>query len=210
MKEFYTRFFLINTNEYPNLGADLWINKVLFILLPIVVLIFIGFHLVRNNTFLIVKRLAKRNAMGEDSAKTLKDLGLADKKILRLMLSGDGQITRLVKRKGAPTYTYEEYVAAQKKKKKTVEDMANEENCNPTRKDKIDFETAEFYLDSTQSDRIAKICEKYEVRPRNTVIMCIAIVVGFIIVMLLMHEILTGLDWLVGTLNETMETSGLK
>ncbi|MBR5449564.1 MAG: hypothetical protein IKV43_06200 [Clostridia bacterium] len=208
MKEFYTRFFLINTNEYPNLGADLWINKVLFILLPIVVLIFIGYHLVRNNTFLIVKRLAKRNAMGEDSAKTLKDLGLADRKILRLMLSGDGQITRLVKRKGAPEYTYEEYVAAQKRRKKGSSDTKEDGSC-PC-KNKIDFDTAEFYLDGTQSDRIAKICEKYEVRPRDTVIMCVAIVVGFIIVMLLMHEILTALDWLVGAFKESVESSGLK
>jgi ABC-type arginine/histidine transport system permease subunit len=51
MKEFYTRFFLINTNEYYNLGFDMWINIVLLVLMPIVVLIGVGYHLVRNNTF---------------------------------------------------------------------------------------------------------------------------------------------------------------
>ena len=199
MKEFYTRFFLINTNEYYNLGADLWINKLLFILMPIVVLIWVGYHLVRNNTFLIVKRLAKRDAMSEDNAKTLAELGLADRKILKWMLSGDGRITRLVKRKGAPVYTYEEYVEAQKRRKKKSTDGALDPG-----KEKIDFETAEFYLDGTQSERITKICASYEVRPRHTVIMCIGIVVTFVIVMLLMHEILTGLDWLVGSIKEAM------
>ena len=206
MKEFYTRFFLINTNEYPNLGADLWINKVLFVLMPIVVLIFISYQLVRNNTFLIVKRLSKRNATSTDNAKTLKDLGLADRKILKWMLSGDGRITRIVKRKGAHVYTYEEYVEAQKRKKKATDGTAD----NHLGKEKIDFETAEFYLNSEENDRIMKICEKYEVRTRNTVIMSIAIAVGFIIVMLLMHEILTGLDWLVGSFNETIASTGLK
>ena len=199
MKEFYTRFFLINTNEYYNLGADLWINKLLFILMPIVVLIWVGYHLVRNNTFLIVKRLAKRDAMSEGNAKTLAELGLGDRKILKWMLSGDGRITRLVKRKGAPVYTYEEYVEAQKRRKKKSTDGALDPG-----KEKIDFETAEFYLDGTQSERITKICASYEVRPRHTVIMCIGIVVTFVIVMLLMHEILTGLDWLVGSIKEAM------
>ena len=203
MKEFYTRFFLINTNEYYNLGADLWINKLLFVLMPIVVLIWVGYHLVRNNTFLVVKRLAKRDAMSEDNAKTLKDLGLADRKILKWMLSGDGRITRLVKRKGAPVYTYEEYVEAQKRRKKKSTDGAVDPG-----KEKIDFETAEFYLDGTQSERITKICASYEVRPRHTVIMCIGIVVTFVIVMLLMHEILTGLDWLVGSIKEAMANNG--
>ncbi|MBR5449275.1 MAG: hypothetical protein IKV43_04720, partial [Clostridia bacterium] len=93
MKEFYTRFFFINTNEYYNLGGDLWINILLLILLPIVLLILISYHLVRNNTFLIVKRLLKRDATSEDNAKKLKDLGLEDRKIIKWMLSGDGQIT---------------------------------------------------------------------------------------------------------------------
>ena len=207
MKEFYTRFFLINTNEYYNLGWDLWINKLLFVLMPIVVLIWVGYHLVRNNTFLIVKRLAKRDATSEDNAKTLKDLGLSDRKILKLMLRGDGRITRLVKRKGAPVYTYEEYVEAQKRGKKKSTD-GSEKGVEPIGKEKIDFETAQFYLDSTQSDRITKICGSYEVRPRHTVIMCIGIVVTFVIVMLLMHEILTGLDWLVGSIKEAISNNG--
>ena len=209
MKEFYTRFFFINTNEYYNLGGDLWINILLLILLPIVLLILISYHLVRNNTFLIVKRLLKRDATSEDNAKKLKDLGLEDRKIIKWMLSGDGQITRIVKRKGAPVYTYEEYVEAQKKGKKSSGDGTKEENkcsCN----NKIDFETAEFYLDDTQSERIERICEKYEVRRRNTVIMCVAISVAFVIVMLMMHEILFGINELVGMLNEAIVSTGLK
>ena len=202
MKEFYTRFFLINTNEYYNLGFDMWINIVLLVLMPIVVLIGVGYHLVRNNTFLVVKRLFKRNAISEDNAKTLGELGLGDKKILKWMLSGDGRITRLVKRKGAPVYTYEEYVEAQKKGRKKKSADGTTEETVVIGKEKIDFETAQFYLDNEQTDRITKICDSYEVRPRNTVIMCIAIVVAFVIAMLLMHEILTGLDWLIGAIKE--------
>ena len=202
MKEFYTRFFLINTNEYYNLGFDMWINIVLMVLMPIVILIAVGYHLVRNNTFLVVKRLSKRNAMSEDNAKTLAELGLGDRKILKWMLSGDGRLTRLVKRTGAPVYTYQEYVEAQKngRKKKSTDGTAEE--TVSIGKEKIDFETAQFYLDNRETDRITKICDTYEVRPRNTVIMCVAILVAFVIAMLLMHEILTGLDWLIGAIKE--------
>ena len=101
MKEFYTRFFLINLNEYYNLGVDLQINILLLILLPIVLLVWIAFHIMRNNTFVIVKRLARRGAFDEESAKTLRELGLFNKWVLRLMLSGEGQITKIVKRVGA-------------------------------------------------------------------------------------------------------------
>ena len=187
MKEFYTRFFLINLNEYYNLGVDLQINILLLILLPIVLLVWIAFHIMRNNTFVIVKRLARRGAFDEESAKTLRELGLFNKWVLRLMLSGEGQITKIVKRVGAVKYTYEEYSALSKKELK---------------KEKIDFETASFYLDEAQKTRIDKIQSKYEVRPHHTVLMCVSILVGFVCVMLLMPDILNGLDWLVGALKE--------
>lgn len=189
MKEFYTRFFLINLKDYYNLGIDLEINILLAFLLPAVLLIWIAFHLLRNNTFLIVKRLSRRGATSEKGAKTLRELGLFDRKILRLMLSTDGQVTKIVKRVGAPVYTYEEYKKLSSKEK---------------RGEKIDFETARFYLDVAKQDRIDRIVNRYEVRPHHTVLMCAFIVVTFVCAMLLMPEILTGLDWLVGFVKELL------
>ena len=183
MKEFYTQFFLINLKDYYNLGIDLRINILLLVTLPIVLLLWIAFHLVRSNTFLVVKRLSRRGAASAESAKTLRELGLFDKRILKLMLSGDGQITKIVKRVGAPEYSYEEYNALSKKDKKG---------------EKIDFETAAFYLNTDEQARIDKIQNRYDVRPHHTALMCAFIVVVFVCAMLLMPEILTGIDWLVG------------
>ena len=187
MKEFYTRFFLINLKDYYNLGIDIEINIVLLALLPVVMLVWIAFHLLRNNTFLVVKRLARRSAVTEDGAKTLHELGLGERKILKWMLSGDGQITKIVKRVGAPQYTYEEYNALSKSEKKG---------------EKIDFETARFYLDKEQETRIDKILARYEVKKHHTVLMCVFIFVVFVCTMLLMPDILMGLDWLVGFIKE--------
>lgn len=187
MKEFYTRFFLINLKDYYNLGVDLEINLVLLALLPVVMLIWIAFHLWRNNTFLVVKRLARRDAVNEDSAKTLRELGLNDKAILKWMLSCDGQLTKIVKRVGAPSYTYEEYIKLSAKER---------------RAEKIDFETAKFYLDSEKQGTVDKIVNRYEVRPHHTVLMCVSIVVTFVCVILLMPDILYGLDWLIGFIKE--------
>jgi hypothetical protein len=146
----------------------------------------------RSNTFLIVKRLSRRGATSADGAKTLRELGLFDKKILRLMLSGDGQITKIVKRVGAPVYTYEEYKALSGKDK---------------RGEKIDFETAAFYLDEASRERIDKIVNRYEVRPHHTVLMCIFICVAFVCAMLLMPDILMGLDWLIGFVKELWQNN---
>lgn len=187
MKEFYTRFFLINLKDYYNLGVDLEINLVLLALFPIVLLIWIAFHFMRNNTFTIVKRLARRKATTEDGAKTLTELGLGRNFLLKWMLCGDGQVTKIVKRVGAPSYTYEEYAALSKKEK----------NGN-----KIDFETARFYLNSEKQDRIDKILNRYEVKVHHTVLMCVAILVAFACAILLMPDILLGLDWLVGFVKE--------
>ena len=183
MKEFYTQFFLINLKDYYNLGIDLRINILLLVTLPIVLLLWIAFHLVRSNTFLVVKRLSRRGAASEESAKTLRELGLFDKRILKLMLSGDGQITKIVKRVGKKEYSYEEYTALDKKELK---------------KESVDFEEARFYLNTEQQTRIDKIQARYEVRPIHTALMCVFIFVAFVCAMLLMPEILTGLDWLVG------------
>ena len=187
MKEFYTRFFLINLKDYYNLGVDLEINIVLLALLPIVMLIWIAFHFWRNNTFLVIKRLARRDATNTDSAKTLRELGLFDKAMLKWMLSSEGQLSKIVKRVGAPTYTYDEYVKLSAKEK---------------RAERINFETARFYLDTQKQTEIDKIINRYEVRPHHTVLMCVAIVVAFVCAILLMPDILYGLDWLVGFIKE--------
>ena len=66
----------------------------------------------------------------------------------------------------------------------------------------IDFETAKFYLDSEKQGTIDKIVNRYEVRPHHTVLMCVSIVVTFVCVILLMPDILYGLDWLIGFIKE--------
>ena len=185
MKDFYIRFFTVNLNEYPNLGWDLKINIVLLCVLPIVLACFVAVHLLRKNTFYVIKQLSRHNATDEKSACTLRELGLGDNRIVKMMLSGDGQLTRLVKRVGVPEYTYEEYRRLEKEKK--------------LKKEKIDFDTARFYLADSTDTRLGKIIDRYDVPLVNLIVLLVFVVVIFVLIILLMPELLTLIDSLIET-----------
>jgi len=184
MKEFYIQFIELNTNDYVNLGGDLEINKLLLILTPIVVICCLFVNLFRKNMFYTVKQLSRHNAVDEESAKTLTALGLGRNGIIKWMLSRDGQLSRIVKRKGAPSYTYEEYTQLAKEKK--------------LKEEKIDFSTAEFYLADDSDLRVKKMIERYDISPFKTALVCIFTFIIMVLIMLLMPDILSLVDWLVG------------
>ena len=184
MKELYLQFIAVNTKDYVNLGWDIDVNKILLILTPILILCCLFVNLIRKNMFHIVKQLTRHNATTEEAAKTLTALGLKDYRLIKWMLTRDGQLSRLVKRKGSPNYTYEEYRQLEREKKLI--------------KDKIDFSTAEFYLNPDEELRIKKIIERYDIPVFKTVLVCVFTFVILVLIMLIMPEILTGLDWIVG------------
>lgn len=183
MKEFIQHFFSVNPKDYVNLGWDIEINKLLMILLPLMLLVCVAVHIFRKNMFYVVKQLTRHGATDEASAKTLGALGLGNNAIVRFMLGRDGQLTRIVKRRGEPSYTYEEYRQLEKEKK--------------LKKEKIDFSTAEFYL-VDRDNRASKILERYDIPVFKTVLVCVFIVAIFMCLALLMPEILMLLDSVVG------------
>ena len=184
MKEIIKQFFSVNLKDYSNLCVDFEINKALVVLLVVLCISFFYIHVKRKNMYYIVKQLTRHNATDEESAKTLEALGLSNNFVLKWMLSGSGQLTRLVKRAGEVTLSYEEYVALEKEKK--------------LNKEKIDFTEAKFYLFDAQDTRVQRILSRYNIPLFKTVILCVFVVVLYFCIMLLMPELLMLINYLVG------------
>lgn len=184
MKEFYIQFFTVNMKNYENLGWDFEINIMLMALMPIFIVGCILIHVFRKNIFYTVKQLTRHGATTPDTAVTLTKMKLADRRIIKYMLSHDTQLSKIVKRKGAPEYTYEEYRELEKTKSLPSE--------------KIDFDEAEFYLAKESDDRAKKVLERYDIPVSRIVLLCVFVFVIFMIIMLLMPELLTLINNLVG------------
>ena len=163
------KHFSINLNDYDAIGFNLEINKVVLGTFVALILGVIFLNAYRGNIRIMVMQLTRHNAKSEDSAKTLKELGLHNSKYLKRLLSSDNEMTRIVGRVGEVKYTYEEYKALSKKEKRS--------------RVSIDFDEAKFYLREVETDRIAKVIDKYNVSLMRTVATCVffAIFCGCII-----------------------------
>ena len=177
----YYDLFLINLNEYKNIGIDLYINVVLLCLFLLLCASFFVINHHRATTQLIVKQLIRHGATDAASAKTLEELGIDGSKSVKWMLKSAGQITKLVARVGEKTYTYEEYKA-----------LMNSKGGVP--KEKIDLEEARFYVREESRERISFIIDTYGSSIIRTSLYCIFILAIYVCIALCMPEILTFID----------------
>lgn len=178
IKEIYEKYFLINLNDYPNIGINLEINKLVIALTLglVVASLLINYH--RSYTYLAAKRLLRYGATDEKSAKTLKELGINIPSV-RFALSRSGQLTKMIRRVGEPHYSYEEYIKAAKSRKK---------------EEKIDFDKALFYLDESHTDRARHISEGGTPSLLRSILFAFLILAIGGCLFLLMPEILTWIN----------------
>ena len=179
LKEIYEKYFLLNLKDYPNIGINLEINKLVLALTlgVIIASLMINYH--RSYIHLTAKRMLRYGALDEKSAKTLSGLGI-NLSSVRRALSRTGQLTKMVRRVGEPHYSYEEYI-----KKTKSRDKAEE---------KIDFDTALFYLDETQLDRARHISESGTPSLVRSILFAVLLLTIGVCVFLLMPEILTWIN----------------
>ena len=126
-------------------------------------------NIYRGNIRLVVVQLRRHNANSEETAKTLSELGLDKSVIVKRLFLGNNVLTKVVARVGEKKYSYEEYIKLSKEEKAQSE--------------KIDFDTAMFYIKEQESDLAMSITEKYTTSIMRTVlasvfvgIMCICII----------------------------------
>ena len=140
---FLKDFFLLNFNQYENFGFAFPIGIFCFSLAVAfsVAAFVINWH--KSYTTALIKQLLRHEAIGEENAKTLAALRVDKIFGIKSALSRRGQLTYIVKRAGKVAPTYEEYRAASKKR--------------GFREEKIDFDTALFYIDEGKLDRAKRL-----------------------------------------------------
>lgn len=191
MKEFYENYISINLKDYSNIGIDLEITKVLFAFFIAIIVATIVINYNRACTALVIKRLLRREALNTESAKTLSELS-ATALGVKMLLKSNGRIKRIIKRVGETEYTYEEYLALGKKRKKNKGENTPETSVKS--EEKIDFSTARFYLNSERLDEAKGIVERDRSSIINTVLLCLLVTAVFVCLVLLMPELLNLLN----------------
>lgn len=168
--------FEINLNDYENIGINLQINKVLLIAFIAFTIVAAFLNVFRMNSRLMIVQLFRHGAKSEEEAKTLEELGLNKNFFIKYLLSGSNLLSKTVGRIGEKKYTYDEYVALDKKERRENE--------------MIDFDTERFYIKEEENDRALHISEKYDSTVLRTVITCVFILIVYACISAMMPELL--------------------
>ena len=172
-------YLSVNLNNYENIGINFEINK--FILLCAVALCVVAFYVNYRRALMvnIVKQLLRKNAISEESAKTLAELRLDSSRGIKKAIFTSSQLRRLISIVGESRPTYEEYVAAQKEKKKI-------DSPDPT--------AVRIYIKAESMDRAKHIYNTYNVSILNTSLACVLIIAFGVCLVLVMPELLTVIN----------------
>lgn len=173
--EFYQEYFLINLKDYKNIGIDLPIVQVMLIFACAMIAAIIAINCIKFTANNIIKKLIRHEALTEESAMTLGELGL-NKGRYRRALDPYKKLAKIVGRVGEKEYTYDEYV-----------ELLKDENFS----DAIDFETARFYVRSDEKDSAMRIYETSDSVVLHTVMQCLFIVAITACLTFLMPSILS-------------------
>lgn len=189
--EYVKYAFTINFSDYENLNVNLPINVLLLIFFVGICVSFIAVDFNRRYLFLLVRQLSRHDARTEDKGKSLKEIGLGESRIIKFLLGRGGHIRRVVRIQGRREYTYEEYVALNKTRQDRKEFKKSE---------RIDFETARFYIAPDMQDRAKTIMENYNTSLLKTLFICLMFMVIYVCIMLAMPEFLNLLNTLAGNM----------
>ena len=177
-------YFKINLSDYENIGISLEINKAVLVAFVALIVGIVLLNRSRGVTRLVVMQLTRHGATSEDKAKTISELGLAESRAVKKLLSGRNVLTRTVARCNATEYDYETYRKMDKKARDEAE--------------KIDFATARFYIREEGATRAAFIVERYTVTLTRTVATCVLVAIIGGCVFACMPSILSILNELIG------------
>ena len=189
LKKYFEDYLSVNLADYENIGINLEISKLLILVLVGLCISFFVIDWHRGYMQLAVKKLFRHEAESEDSAKTLDELGLSKSRSVKWALSHDTRLSKIVKRVGAPEYTYEEYVALMQQKKKSGEPLWDE---------KIDFSAAKFYIDQRRVTEARGIAENYTSSPLKTALFSLLFIIIFISLTLIMLDVLFFINSILG------------
>ncbi len=196
IKKYIEDYLSINLADYENIGMDFEISKFLLVVLIGLCISFFVIDWHRGYMLLTVKKLFRHEALDEDSAKTLGELGLDGSFSVKWALSQETRLAKIVKRVGAKEYTYEEYIEIQKQNKQRKKEKAQNGGKDVASADdeKLDFKTARFYVNPQRMSEARDIEQNYSSSVIKTAVFCFMFVIIFVCITLIMPELLSFIN----------------
>jgi DNA-directed RNA polymerase subunit N (RpoN/RPB10) len=143
----------------------------------------------RSSVYLTVNKLLRHEAISEESAKTLDELGINVAKVKRCLMSGS-QLKSIVAQVGETKMSYEEY-------REKVRENKRLKKKEPVL-EKIDFQTAKFYIRRDQINSARELSFKSRSVVLNTVLFCALTTTIMVCLVFLMPEILNLINGFLG------------
>lgn len=182
--DFYEKYFLVNLKDYPNIGIDFEITKIIFYFTLGIIIASIAINYIRSQMYTVVKSLMRREAFSTETALTLDELGINTAGVRRTLKSGS-QLMKAVTRIGkTKSYSFEEYLELMKKK-----NFKDEE---------INFAEDKFYIHPSNMPSAEKIYMSGTASALHTALFSVLLLAIFVCLMFLMPEILTLINNLLG------------
>ena len=88
---FYEEYVCLNLKEFSNIGIDLEIGKIFLAGAIAIAICAVVLDLRHRCSYALIKQLLRHDALKEENAKTLTDLGLVNNRQLKRLLSDSGK-----------------------------------------------------------------------------------------------------------------------
>ena len=180
---FYEEYVCLNLKEFSNIGIDLEIGKVFLAGTIAIAICAVVLDLRHRCSYALIKQLLRHDALKEENAKTLGEIGLMSNSHLKKLLSCSGKLMSIVARVDEPGLGGEN-------------DPAKTNAAGAARNaDGIDFEKARFYVREESMPTAIKIFHGADVSLVRTVLRSVLIVIVSVIAVILMPSVL---EWING------------
>ena len=184
LQKYIDDYLSVNLNQYDAFGIDLEISKVVLIALAVFCVACFAINHHRSFMAMTMKKFFRHKAFSEDSAMTLRELGLDSSRSLKRALVTDSRISKIVKRVGEQTLSYEEYRKISRDKKAISTLLPN-------------FESDKFYIAESEMDNARNIHDNYTGSIPKTAFFCLLLAIIFVSLTLLMPGLLSLINGLI-------------
>lgn len=179
------KFLLLNPKDY-GLELDVYLNLVIILVFSALCVACFIINKNQSSIALVLRKLMRAEAYGEENAKTLGELGLSNSEdVKKLLFRTSGYMKGIVTYVGAKNLSYDDFLALTRKKNKKQyskrsENAKKEENESKT-VSALDFSEAKFFIPEDKRDVADRAFAKNNGTLTKTVLSCVALI-GFMLV----------------------------
>lgn len=184
IKTFFTKYFLLDIKDYLSTDFSLRINELLFFLFVGIALACLYAEWQSSIRYRGVRALLRHGAIGEEKAKTPRELGLSGQTAVLRALAEGGSLSHLVSAVGRHKPTYEEYLAAERQKRKS------KNKKEKGKKTAVQAESEHFYLPEDALDRAKRLYDKSAPSLLHALLMLPLLLAVYVGIALLMPSLL--------------------